>query len=138
MSRTSKSILVFLTFAFFNLLAASTRAETAVTNEYAPVDSIFAHQCLDCHGAQDPEGKLVLESFDDLMKGGEIGPAIVPGKSVDSLLVQMIEGRFEKDGKKKIMPPGNKRKKLSLTRSRPSRPGSTRARTGHRRRRSRR
>jgi len=30
-----------------------------------------------------------------------------PGKSADSLLVQMIEGRL--DGKKKIMPPGNAR-----------------------------
>src|SRR5436190_23206515 len=46
------------------------------------------------------------------MKGGEVGAAVITGKSGDSLLVQMIEGRFEKDGKKKIMPPG-KRKKLT-------------------------
>ena len=51
-------------------------------------------------------------SFDSLMKGGEIGPVVLPGKSQESLLVQMIEGRFEKEGKKKIMPPG-KRKKLT-------------------------
>ena len=42
------------------------------------------------------------------MKGGEIGAALVPGKSAESLLVQMIEGKFEKDGKKKIMPPGKR------------------------------
>ena len=54
----------------------------------------------------------MLESFDTLMKGGEIGPAVVPGKSGESLLIKMIEGRFEKEGKKKIMPPG-KRKKLA-------------------------
>jgi WD40 repeat protein len=76
------------------------------------VDAIFTAHCLDCHGSKDPEGDLVLESFDSLMKGGEIGAAIVPGKSSESLLVQMIEGRFEKDGKKKIMPPG-KRTKLT-------------------------
>jgi len=75
------------------------------------VDAIFSQHCLDCHSAPDAEGQFVLESFDALMKGGEIGPAIVPGKSDASLLVQMIEGRFEKEGKKKIMPPG-KRKKL--------------------------
>src|SRR5207237_166301 len=65
-----------------------------------------------CHAANDPEGQFVLESFETLMKGGEIGPPIVPGKSADSLLVQMIEGRFEKEGKKKIMPQG-KRPKLT-------------------------
>src|SRR5439155_21567255 len=64
------------------------------------------------HAGKDPEGQLLLDSFETLMKGGEIGPAILPGKSGDSLLVQMIEGRFEKNGKKKIMPPG-KRAKLT-------------------------
>jgi mono/diheme cytochrome c family protein len=84
------------------------------TNDYAAVDAIFQQHCLDCHGAKDPEGNLVLENFESLMKGGEIGAALIPGKSADSLLVKMIEGRFEKDGKKKIMPPG-KREKLSAS-----------------------
>jgi WD40 repeat protein len=93
------------------LFTFSVFADTPPANEYAAVDAIFANNCLDCHAAQDPDGKFVLESFDTLMQGGEMGKAVVPGKSADSLLVQMIEGRFEKDGKKKIMPPG-KRKKL--------------------------
>ena len=94
------------------LFTSSLFAADTPANEYAPVDAIFSEHCLDCHASQDPDGKFVLESFDTLMQGGEIGKAIIPGKSADSLLVQMIEGRFEKDGKKKIMPPG-KRKKLS-------------------------
>jgi len=89
-----------------------TAGELTASNDYASVDAIFSKHCLDCHASKDPEGELVLESFDTLMKGGEIGAAILPGKSSDSLLVQMIEGRFEKDGKKKIMPPG-KRAKLT-------------------------
>ncbi len=102
----------FLICGLVTLLSApSLFADTAV-NEYAAVDAIFSENCLDCHASQDPDGKFVLESFDTLMQGGEIGKAVVPGKSAESLLVQMIEGRFEKDGKKKIMPPG-KRKKLS-------------------------
>ncbi len=80
--------------------------------DYAAVDAVFNQYCLDCHALQDPEHGLVLESFQGLMKGGESGPAIVPGKSSESLLVQMIEGRLEKNGKSKIMPPG-KRKKLT-------------------------
>jgi WD40 repeat protein len=82
------------------------------SNDYSAVDSIFAQHCLDCHAAKDPDGQFVLESYEALMKGGELGVAVVPGKSGDSLLVQMIEGRFEKEGKKKIMPPG-KRAKLT-------------------------
>jgi mono/diheme cytochrome c family protein len=81
------------------------------TNDYAAVAAIFSQHCLDCHAAQEPEGGLVMETFESLMKGGESGAALVPRKSADSLLVKMIEGRFEKDGKKLVMPPG-KRKKL--------------------------
>ena len=41
-----------------------------------------------------------MESFDTLMKGGENGPALAPGKADESLLVRMIEGSIERDGKK--------------------------------------
>src|SRR5262249_20151021 len=97
------------------IIACSTAFSAAPVSatDYFAIDAIFAKHCLDCHGSQDPEGKLVLESFETLLKGGESGSVINPGKSSDSLLVKMIEGRFEKDGKKKIMPPG-KRKKPEL------------------------
>ena len=81
------------------------------TNDYAAVAALIAQHCLDCHAALEPEGKLVMETFESLMKGGESGAALAPGKSAESLIVKMVEGRFEKDGKKLIMPPG-KRKKL--------------------------
>src|SRR5213594_2759707 len=88
-------------------------AETAAhTNDYSAVEAIFTEHCLDCHGSTEPEGKLIMESHELLMKGGESGAVIVPGKSEESLLVRMIEGRVEKDGKKLIMPPGKKREKL--------------------------
>jgi WD40 repeat protein len=99
------------TLLFLCLVGAANAAQPTQP-DYASVDTIFTKYCLDCHASKDPEGELVLESFDTLMKGGEIGPAILRGKSTDSLLVKMIEGRFEKDGKKKIMPPG-KRAKLT-------------------------
>lgn len=84
----------------------------AATNDYSAVDAVFSKHCLDCHAGKDPDGGFVLENFESLMKGGEIGAAIVEGKSGESLLVQMVEGKFEKNGKKKIMPPG-KRAKLT-------------------------
>ena len=92
------------------LLAALARASYSATptNDYSAVDAIFFQRCVECHESEEPEGKLVLESYELLLKGGESGPVIVPGKSSESLLVKLIEG-FEKDGKRKIMPPGKRR-----------------------------
>jgi len=84
----------------------------AATTNYDQVDALFQKHCLDCHNAKDAEGQLILESYDLLMKGGEDGLVVVPGKSAESILVKSVEGSFEKDGKRKIMPPGAKRKKL--------------------------
>ncbi len=85
---------------------------TAANNDFPAVAAILQEHCLDCHAAQDPENNLVLESFATLMKGGEHGPAIVPSQSEASLLVKYVEGKIEKNGRKRFMPPG-KRKKLA-------------------------
>lgn len=95
-------------FVFIWLLCAlALRAE-----DFSRIQPLLTEHCVDCHAASEPDGKLVLESYADLLKGGESGAAIVPGKPEESLLVKMIEGTIEKDGKKIVMPPG-KRKKLS-------------------------
>ena len=94
-----------LSAAFSNLAAV----ESAPAN-YEAVHSIFDKYCMDCHESKDPEGNLVLENFELLMKGGESGASIVPGKSDESLLVKMVEGKIEKEGKKIVMPPGKKKK----------------------------
>jgi mono/diheme cytochrome c family protein len=100
-------------FVLIVLLCAriSFAADTA-ENSFTKVAEIFAKHCLDCHAVDDPEGKFIVENYDLIMKGGESGPALIPGKSDDSLLVKMIEGKFEKDGKVRFMPPG-KRDKLT-------------------------
>src|SRR6187551_2098301 len=79
--------------------------------DYSAVDALLAKHCLDCHGNQEPDGKLILETYTNLMHGGESGRAVVPGRNTESLLVQAVEIGLERDGKKKIMPPG-KREKL--------------------------
>jgi mono/diheme cytochrome c family protein len=75
---------------------------------YAQVHAVFAKHCVSCHNARDEEGELVLESYAQLMKGGETGPAVVPGKADQSLLIELI--RHEK---KPYMPPPKKAPKLS-------------------------
>src|SRR5687768_3900151 len=98
-------------FVLFALSFGTFARAQSTEADFSQVAKIFAEHCLDCHAVQDPEGKLILETYDLLMQGGESGPAIVPGKSGESLLVRMVEGKFEKDGKVRFMPPG-KREKL--------------------------
>lgn len=51
---------------------------------------LLVKRCLKCHGAKDAQGGLRLDSRAGWKAGGESGPAIVPGKPNQSLLVQAI------------------------------------------------
>jgi WD40 repeat protein len=87
---------------------ASARADEKVPVTYKQVQPIFAKHCLSCHDAKQAEGKLVMETFAGLMKGGEDGPAIVPGKAEESPLIQQVEHK-----EKPFMPPPKKGDRLS-------------------------
>ena len=50
---------------------------------------VLAQQCFICH-TNSRMGGLRLDSLDDLMKGGEHGPAIVPGDPEKSLLIASV------------------------------------------------
>ena len=45
--------------------------------------------CLPCHNKTTPKADLLMETPADMLKGGESGPAVVPGKSRESLLFQL-------------------------------------------------
>lgn len=51
---------------------------------------IFQMRCVVCHGKRKQEGGLDLRFHASQMKGGKSGPAIVPGKPDESLLVKRI------------------------------------------------
>ena len=75
---------------------------------YSQVHALFVRHCLACHNATDAQGGLILENHAALMKGGEHGAVIVPGKAGDSLLIKLIE-----HAQKPVMPPVKKGEKLS-------------------------
>jgi WD40 repeat protein len=56
--------------------------------------------CIACHHTKDPENQLILETVKTILKGGDAGPAVVPGKSAESLLLQTAAHQ-----KKPVMPP---------------------------------
>ena len=55
------------------------------------VRPLLVESCLTCHSGEKPKGKLDLTRQATALKGGENGPAIVPGKPDDSLMVEKVE-----------------------------------------------
>ncbi len=47
-------------------------------------------RCTTCHGPQRQDGGLDLRTRESMVKGGKSGPALVPGKPDDSLMMQRI------------------------------------------------
>ncbi len=80
------------------ITAIGTLAASATALVGAPVDYVkeiqplLAQNCYQCHGASQPKHGLRLDTAAFALKGGQTGPAIRPGKSSDSLLVQVISG----------------------------------------------
>ncbi len=56
---------------------------------------LLTRQCLSCHGGQ-KLGPLEMLGRDELLKGGKYGPAIVPGKPDQSLLIQAVTHTHER------------------------------------------
>ena len=80
-----------------------TPALSAGTPDFSgDVAPILAKYCNSCHNSGDAEGRLVLESFQGLQAGGKRGAVIIPGKSSESRLVLVLEGKA-----KPKMPPKN-------------------------------
>ncbi len=49
---------------------------------------VFKNNCLACHNLTKSKADLVLETPQTILKGGESGPAIVPGRGAESLLLK--------------------------------------------------
>lgn len=79
------------------VIALDRKEPVSFENEIVP---ILTAKCAGCHAGKVRRGGYDMGTRDGLLGGGDTGPAIVPGKSADSLLVQLA-GRT----KKPTMPP---------------------------------
>ena len=61
---------------------------------------VFTANCLACHNRTKAKADLVLETPTDILKGGESGPAVMPGKGAESLLLKVSAHQQEPE-----MPP---------------------------------
>jgi cytochrome c553 len=110
---TRKSIAIWLFFlaataaaaARYALWAADPAEKKAVPPAAAPsfpdeIRPLFQAKCVRCHGVKATRGDLDLTTPAGVLKGGQSGPVIVPGKPDESLLYDKLHS-----GK---MPPGQK------------------------------
>src|SRR2546421_10520018 len=66
------------------------------------VRPLFESRCFECHGPRKQKSGLRLDRKSSAFQGGDSGkPAVVPGKSAESLLVQKITSKDPDE----IMPP---------------------------------
>ncbi len=71
-------------------LAGESDHRAAVDFFEKSVRPVLIASCQKCHGPQKQSSELRLDSREAILKGGSSGPAIVPGKPDESLLVQAV------------------------------------------------
>jgi hypothetical protein len=67
-------------------------AEATPVDYTREVKPLLAAHCYKCHGASQQKGGLRLDTAAFARQGGKHGPAVQPGRSAASLLVQLVEG----------------------------------------------
>ncbi len=75
-------------------------AEVSFTRDVLPV---LARKCSHCHQGETAQRGLRLASATDILRGGESGPAVIPGDPGDSLLLSKVSGEEPQ------MPPAGER-----------------------------
>jgi mono/diheme cytochrome c family protein len=92
------------------LLSLAAGAQAAEPPEFErEIAPILVTHCLDCHQPNKRSGELDLSTLAGLLKGGEQGAAITPGKPAASLLVERIEAGE--------MPPPDAKEALTLSKA---------------------
>src|SRR5947207_1684050 len=89
------------------LLSAPAFAQDAAIEFFEKkVRPFLLQHCYSCHSSQanKQRGGLLLDSRAGLLEGGDTGPAIVPGKPADSLLIKAVKHtsaklKMPRDGK---------------------------------------
>jgi hypothetical protein len=71
------------------LLPASAKETVSFSKDVKP---ILEASCIKCHGRGRGQGGFSLETREAVLKGGRSGPAVVEGKSAESLLVELVSG----------------------------------------------
>jgi hypothetical protein len=95
---TQTNLLRVLPIALVLSVASICVAQDEVPKSLGYADDIqplLTKYCAGCHNQEDAEGKLSLESYEDLLRGGENGQLFVAGRADASRLIRMLRGDMD-------------------------------------------
>ena len=103
-----KSVLTIWVFAFTGVAWARAEEPSASKIDFfeSKIRPVLIERCQSCHSSKAAKlkGNLRLDSREMALKGGDSGPAILPGKSAESRLFKAVEYRDAETA----MPPAGK------------------------------
>ncbi len=95
--RTKKTVVTYLSMATLPMFLFGCGMEPEVSYS-KDVQPIIQASCAECHtgdGTGIQTSGLDMSDYDGLMKGTKFGPVLEPGKSINSTLVLLIEGKAD-------------------------------------------
>ena len=91
-------------------------AETPTVDFVRDIQPLLKQHCVACHGTRKQESGLRLDAARLAIGGGDSGPAVQPGKSGKSLLVQVLRGEGDVSAMPYEKPPLSKEAIALITR----------------------
>ncbi len=85
-------IILFCFVLWSPLVVADNHGKEEPVSYYKQILPLLKRSCQGCHHPGDPNGDLIVTSYDELKRGGMAGEAIIPGKPDDSLIIELISG----------------------------------------------
>lgn len=89
------SALVLTSVALRGSVALAAEKSAPVPDFNQKILPVFTKYCTGCHNSSDRDGKLVLESYKDLLRGGKRGAEVVAGHPEQSRLLRVLTGQTE-------------------------------------------
>jgi hypothetical protein len=88
-------ILICMPLTLPSAVAADPSQSAPISEEDATffersVRPLLAARCWECHAGDNAEAGLRLDAWDSMVRGGDSGPAVMPGKPAESLLIAAI------------------------------------------------
>jgi mono/diheme cytochrome c family protein len=101
-NRVHQRLALWLCFSFSGVIASATLSPEQIEQLPAPashridfqteVKPIFDASCIKCHGRGRAKGGFRLDSRETVLKGGDSGAVVVPAKSAESYLIELVSG----------------------------------------------
>ena len=76
-----------------NTIQLLVNSESGTVDYLRDVKPILMHKCVSCHGALRQRHALRLDTAVLAKKGGQSGPALIPGNAAMSLIMKRVRGR---------------------------------------------